>query len=233
LGRAARSRAGIRVRQPLGALLVVAPRTHIAGLGELVQLVADELNVKEVRFVEEASRYVTYEVRPRFDRLGPRLGPRVQAIASALAALGPEQAEAVAREGRVTLTLDGETVVLGAEDLEIRPREREGFVAEAGSGVVVILDTHLTPELLREGLMRELVHHVQQLRRDAGLAVDQRIELWVEATGEVAEAVEAYRETLAAEVLAVRVELGRREEGVAREARLSHGPVRIVLRPVE
>ncbi len=232
LGRAARSRARIRVRQPLPALLVVAPRTRLGDFPELVGLVAEELNVKEVRFVEEAGQYVTYEVKPRFDRLGPRYGPKVQAIAAALSSLGPESAEGVAREGRVRVFLDGETVELEAEDLEIRAREREGFVAEAGPGAVVILDTHLTPELMREGLVRELVHQVQQLRRDAQLTVDQRIELQVEATGEVAEAVQAHREVIASEVLAVSVDLGRAEGGFVREVNLEGTPVRIAIRPV-
>ena len=232
LGRAARARAGIRVRQPLPALLAVAPRTRLQDAPDLVALVADELNVKAVQFAQEATEYVTYEVRPRFDRLGPRYGPKVQAIAARLAALSPEEAAAAARQGQITLLVEGESVVLEGEDLDIRPREREGFVAEAGGGYVVILDTHLTADLVREGIAREVVHHVQQARKDAELAVDQRIELIVEASGEVAEAVLTHRDAIAEEVLARRIELAPVQDGLVREFRVNGSSVRVGLRPV-
>jgi isoleucyl-tRNA synthetase len=98
--------------------------------------------------------------------------------------------------------VDGEDLEVSVEDLDVRAREREGFVAEAGRGDVVVLDAHVDDTLRREGLAREIVHHVQQARREAGLVVEQRIELTVSADGEVGEAVREHRDTIAEETLA-------------------------------
>jgi isoleucyl-tRNA synthetase len=208
LGRAARAQARIRVRQPLPAVLLVSRRTGLTDHPGLLDQIRDELNVKEVRFAEHAADYVTYEVKPRFDVLGPRYGPRVREIAAALSVLPSERAEAIAAGGGVTLQLDGESVALGPDEVDVRAREKEGFAASAGGGDVVILDTRLTPELVREGLARELIHQVQQARREAGLAVEQRIVLRLDASGEVAETVRVHEDTIAGEVLASRIVLG-------------------------
>ncbi len=232
LGRAARSRARIRVRQPLPTAVVVAPRSSLERYPELVAHICDELNCKRVDLVRHESGLVDYEVRPRFDVLGPRYGARVQDVAAALQGMSPEQARQVAAEGRVVLEVDGERVELGPQELEVRVREREGFVAEAGRGFVVVLDTHLTPGLQREGLVRELVHHVQQLRREADLRVDQRVVLWVEGPPEVLEAVEEHRQSVAEEVLAVRVEVGAGPEGFRRQVSVLGHPVALTLQPL-
>jgi isoleucyl-tRNA synthetase len=217
LGRAARAQARIRVRQPLPAALLATRHTGLRDQPELIDEIREELNVKEVRFVERATDYVTYEVKPRFDVLGPKYGPRVRDIAAALSALSSEHVDAAAAGADVTLRIGTEVVTLGRDEVDVRAREKEGFAASGGGGDVVIVDTHLTPQLVREGLARELVHHVQQARRDAGLAVDQRIVLQLDASGEVAEAVRSHEQAIAAEVLATRIVLGRSGEGFRKQ----------------
>ncbi|MDR7446777.1 MAG: isoleucine--tRNA ligase [Armatimonadota bacterium] len=232
LGRAARSRARIRVRQPLASAVVVAPQSLLHRYPELVEYVSEELNCKRVELVGQDSARVEYEVRPRFDVLGPRYGPKVQELAAALDRLSPAEARRVALEGRAVVELAGEQVELGPEELDVRVRQREGFVAEAGRGFVVVLDTRITPELRREGLVRELVHHVQQARREANLRVDQRIVLSVAGPAEVVEAVREHRAAVAEEVLADRVELARELEGFRREVSILGEPVTLVLQPL-
>jgi isoleucyl-tRNA synthetase len=227
LGRAARAQARIRVRQPLPAVLLATRHTELRDQPELLDQIRDELNVKEVRFVEGATDYVTYEAKPRFDVLGPKHGPGVRQIAAALSALPPERVEALVASGGVTLLIGTESITLGADELDVRAREREGFAAAAGGGDVVILDTHLTPQLFREGLAREVVHHVQQARREAGLAVDQRIVLHLDASGEVAEAVRNYERTIAGEVLATCIVLGRSGGGFQKQVSVYGLPVGI------
>ncbi|MER3461461.1 MAG: hypothetical protein C4303_10490 [candidate division GAL15 bacterium] len=126
----------------------------------------------------------------------------------------------------------GEQVELGPDDLDVRMREREGFVAEAGRGFVVVLDTHLSPELRQEGLVRELVHHVQQLRRQAKLRVDQRVHLHLWGPAEVVQAVQEHRDAIAEEVLADRVELGQEADGFRMEVSVLGHPVKLVLQPL-
>jgi len=232
LGRAARARARLRVRQVLASAVVVAPESGLWRYPELVTHVAEELNCKRVELAAPESGLVDYEVRPRFEVLGPRYGEQVQALAEALRRLSPEEARRVASQGRAVVEVDGQRVELVGEELEVRVREREGFVAEAGRGFVVVLDTHLSPELRREGLARELVHHIQQVRRQANLRVDQRIHLFLEVPPEVAEAVREHQGTIAEEVLADTVELGHVPEGFRAQVSVLGHPVTVVLRPV-
>ncbi|MBM3450000.1 MAG: isoleucine--tRNA ligase [Armatimonadetes bacterium] len=231
LGRAARARSKRKVRQPLPAALIVSHASRLTDRPELLAHVAEELNVKTVRFVERATDYVTYEIKPRFDRLGPKLGAKVRELATVLSAFSAEETARVVADGHLNVSVNGEAVALALGDLDVRAREREGFVAEAGHGDVVVLDAHVDAALAREGLARELVHHVQQARRDAGFSVDQRIELVIDAGGEVAEAVREHEAFLADETLAVEVRRGAPEEGRQREIRVDGHRVVLGLAP--
>jgi isoleucyl-tRNA synthetase len=168
----------VKVRQPLPAVLLVTRHRALRDHAELLEQIADELNVKAVRFLDDPGGYVTFEVKPRFDTLGPRFGPRVQEVASAVRALDPAATvEQLQRTGQVLVAAGGEDLVLTAADLEARMHEAGGYAAEGASGEFAILETALTPELEMEGRARELVHQVQNLRREAGLAIDDRIVL--------------------------------------------------------
>ncbi len=176
LGRAARGHARVKVRQPLPAVLLVTRHRALRDHPELLELIADELNVKTVRFLDDPTGYVTFEVRPRFDMLGPRFGPRVQDVAQAIRALDPSATvQDLQRSGEISIRAGDADVMLTAADLEARMHEAQGYAAEGASGEFAILETSLTPELELEGQARELVHQVQNLRKEAGLAVADRI----------------------------------------------------------
>ncbi len=226
LGRAARGHARVKVRQPLPAVLLVTRHRAVRDSPELLEQITDELNVKAVRFVEDPSRYVTFEIKPRFDLLGPRYGPRVQAIAGAIRSLDPALAmQALERTGQLTVSVEGEPLALTREELEARMHEAHGYAAEGTGGEFVVLETALTPALVLEGHARELVHQVQQLRKDAGLAVDERIVLHYE--GDLDALLRTHGDYVKRETLSVEVRGGLSETLTTREVRLNGGHIRV------
>ena len=226
LGRAARSHARLKVRQPLPAVLLVTGDQDLRGRDELLAHLGDELNVKSVRFVDDPSRYVTYEVKPRFDVLGPRYGAQVQALARALRAMAPEAAmRALEQGGGLELVVDGRPVRLGPDDIETRMHEAKGYAAQGERGEFAILETALTPELVLEGRARELVHQVQNLRKEAGLAVDDRIVLGYD--GPLDDVLGAHREYVMRETLAADLRPGVGAGGLVRDVGLDGVHVRL------
>ncbi|MBS3985003.1 MAG: isoleucine--tRNA ligase [Selenomonadales bacterium] len=205
LGRAVRSHANVKVRQPVGKLYFVKP--GVAPLrGEILALVQDELNVKAVSAAEDTTRFVTYSVKPNFRLLGPRFGQNVQRLAKLLA--GVDQvvlAEAVTQGRPLEVLLDGQPVRLEQTELDIRAQERAGFQAESLAGLTVIMDLTLTPELVEEGLVRELVSKLQAMRKDAGFEVDDKIVLSLSGDLNVTAAVDKWCAYVQDEVLATHI----------------------------
>ncbi len=209
LGRAARSAAKVRVRQPLPAVLIVTRDGRLRNEPELRDLLADELNVKEVRFVDDASAYVRYEVKPRFDRLGPKYGARVQAIAAALRALPTDQVAAAITAGTgIDIVADGESIIIAPDELELRLHTASGYAAEGSGGNLAILETSVDEGLAREGRARELVHHIQQIRKDQGLEVSDRIILYIDGPDGLNDVLEGHRGYVLAETLATDIRAG-------------------------
>ena len=177
LGRAARNAAAIKTRQPLREVLV-APATEDAGfrtgVESLEDVVLDELNVKELRF-GAAEDVVAYDLKPNLGVVGPKYGRLVPGIREALAQAPPEVGARVAAGEPVAVTVEGEEISLFPEELLVEPKEREGFALAREGDLSVALRTELDAELLDEGLVRELVHKVQNLRREKGLEIEEVI----------------------------------------------------------
>jgi isoleucyl-tRNA synthetase len=217
LGRAARTSAKARTRQPLARALVAAPGWEQLPR-ELVAEVADELNVAELTEIGAVGGdLVDVSVKVDFRAVGRRLGKRVQAVAQAVAAADPAELVAAYRAGTATVEVDGERLPLADGDLIVTETPREGWTVASGGGLTVALDLTLTPELERAGLAREVIRLVQEARKNSGLAVSDRIELWWTADGAVAEALREHADGLAAEVLAVAVHPGEAGEGPGAE----------------
>lgn len=230
LGRAARGAAKIRVRQPLSAVLIASRDRNLIERPELIELLADELNVKAVRFVEDASAYVRHEVKPRFDRLGPKHGGGVQAVAAALRALTPEAAAEVLASGAgLTLQVEGEPLVVEPDEVEVRLHTAPGYAAEAAGGQVVILETAVGPDLAREGQARELVHHIQQLRKEEGLEVSDRIVLYIEGGPELEDLLAAHGQYVRVETLTQEVVHAAPATVPSREVRLDGLRIRMAV----
>ncbi len=217
LGRSARTDARVKVRQPMaGAVLLVPPDLEEAVVA-VAELVADELNVHQISFAEEAGELVRISLRPNYRTAGPDFGPRVRDLAAALEALGDagETADRLEAGEPVEVEVDGEWVEVQPEHVEIRrePAEGTAFAYEAPFGVS--LDLQITPELRREGMAREFVHQVQNLRRDLELEVSDRIRMSVTGPAELLEALEEYEDYVSEEVLAVALEVGASDPGPA------------------
>jgi isoleucyl-tRNA synthetase len=207
LGRAARTDAKIRTRQPLPRALLLSPRGERLG-DEVAAQVAEELNVKSVDTVESLEGLVRYSVVPNFRVLGPKLGPKLPALKEALATVdGAEVQRALDADGRYVVVVDGESVVLDAGDVEVRATEHEEFVLAQDGPYAVALDLAIDDELRLEGLARELVRALNDHRKATGLAIADRIEVGLYAEGLVGDAARAHASWIAGEVLAVSFEV--------------------------
>ncbi|MGH7545590.1 MAG: class I tRNA ligase family protein, partial [Gemmatimonadota bacterium] len=211
LGRAAREAVKVRVRQPLRRLVaVVPPDVRLRLTPELVGILRDELNVKEVRVGADVGEWVALRVTPNFRRLGPAFGAKAPAVAEAIRAL---DSDAVRRwretGGPLRLDVGDETVTLDPEAVQVHEETAGDLAVRAEAGYAVALDPTLDDALRREGTARELMSRVQRLRRDAGLRVEDRIRLGIFGPPDWAEAAREHRDTIASETLAVEVEIGR------------------------
>ena len=211
LGRNARNAASLKVRQPLAKVeVVLADTTHQKWLEEHVRLIAEELNVKEVAFTTHGEEYISYSVVPNFKRLGPRLGKNMPAAKKALAEVDAAKLlDDLKSAGKATLNLpNGEAIELDNEDIEVRLAAKEGWAAAQGKGCVVVLATELTPELVAEGLARDVIRLIQDRRKEIGCEYTNRIEVGLTTDStELSAAIEAYRDYIAQETLAVKLGL--------------------------
>jgi isoleucyl-tRNA synthetase len=208
LGRAARTDAKVKVRQPLRRALVLLPDGE-GLLPDVLAEVSSELNVRSVEVVSSLEGLIRYSVVPNFRALGPRLGARMPAVKAALAGIdGATVQRTLESDGAFELVVDGESLRLGPEDLEVRAEEHEEFALAQEGPRAVALDLAIDDDLRLEGLAREVVRALNDHRKAVGLAISDRIRLSVRAEGLLAEALERHGDWIAAEVLAVDWEAG-------------------------
>jgi len=212
LGLSVRTANRLKVRQPLShADVVFNDRQTLEALHGHRSLIAEELNVKDVRFMFPGHEQgaVSFKLKPSFRTLGPRLGKRVQEVKKALdAADGSALHAELSSTGKVVLDLGGERLDFSAEEIEVSVSAAEGFAAETGKVGVVVLHTALTDELVDEGLLRELVSRVQQSRKDLGLEFTDRIRLWIGGSERIQRIARAHQAHIGTECLASELEVG-------------------------
>jgi isoleucyl-tRNA synthetase len=202
LGLAARAATKLKVRQPLrAATVVLADGSRQPAVHALAALVTDELNVRELRYADDAAGIVEIVVKPNFRTLGRRLGGRVQDVARALAAKDPSETKAALDSGTLAVDLDGETIALTADEVEVRVTPKAGFEAASSRAAVVALATDLDEDLIAEGFVRELTNRVQTLRKDENLGYAERLALWIDADPESSASIRRFEEYLAGETL--------------------------------
>ncbi len=200
LGRAARNTANIKNRQPIGTMYVKADHE----LSQYyVEIIEDELNVKKVEFVEDVRSFTSYSFKPQLKTVGPKYGKQLGNIRKALAEIdGNAAMDTLKSEGSLKFDFGDGLVVLTEEDLLIDMAQAEGYVSESDNAVTVALDTNLTPELLEEGFVRELVSKIQTMRKEAGFEVTDHIRVYQEGNDRIAGILNTYGETIRNEVLA-------------------------------
>ncbi|MBK8270094.1 MAG: class I tRNA ligase family protein [Planctomycetes bacterium] len=204
-GRAARSASKLRVRQPLGAIELFHRNAEVVKRYD--DIIRDELNVKHIEHVTNAQidKYVNYQVKPNFQIIGPKHGPLAPKI-KGLLAKHPNPDEIVRQmeaQGTYHMNVDGQDVELTPDELMIELHAREGYAAERVPGCgILVLDTHITPELLNEGYARDLVNQIQQVRKNLNLRYEQRIHLAITGDADVTRVVNAHAKYIASETLA-------------------------------
>ena len=199
----------MKVRQPLPAILVFTRQPEaMAAITRLQDQVLDELNVKSLAPLMDLGEVVAYDIRPNLRLLGPKYGKRLGAIRTVLAAQDPASVARHVEAGlAVRLDLpDGESVSLQPDEILVDLTKRAGYATAQSPNMTVVLDTALTPELLKEGFARDFVRGVQDARKQAGYRIEDTISIWYDADPEVIAAVEAHQEFIAHETLATRID---------------------------
>jgi len=201
MGRGVREKTRIKVRQPLSELLVDGK--YEAEIGYMADLIKEELNVKAIRFEKEMDNFINYTLKPDFRAAGPVLGAKVKAFGAAIAKLDPKKALAeLAEKGRLVLDLNGESTEIAPELVSSSVKAKDGFDVALENGVCVILDTQVTEDLKAEGLARELISKIQQMRKAKDFEMMDRINIYVDADADVAAAIESFKDYIMSETLA-------------------------------
>ena len=205
LGRGTREKERIKVRQPLKEILVDGKYENI--IGDLTPLIKEELNIKDVLFESKLDAYMNYSLKPNFKVAGPVLGKNIKAFGAALAQADPAATvAALEADGKIALDLNGESMEISKDMVDVKISAKEGFAVAMENNVFTILDTTVTPELAEEGLARELVSKVQQMRKQNDYEMMDKIHIYLSADDDVAKAVEDHREYIMKETLAESIE---------------------------
>ncbi|MBN2185098.1 MAG: isoleucine--tRNA ligase [Candidatus Krumholzibacteriota bacterium] len=235
IGRAVRNKSGIKVRTPLSGIFV-----HDSGKGELgwfnddemVNLVLDELNVKRAEQIGNTDDFISTSVKPDYSVLGKRFGKGMKAVANILENLSDESVRELVEKEKVTVEIDEKTEVITLDEVQIVQDTAEGFSAETEGGLTIILDIRMTPELIREGMARDLVNRIQNLRKDSGFEVSDRIELSYKVTDEIAEVFDLFGEHIRSETLTESLVQGEKDWEFSTEFDLNDNKVELWVRRV-
>ena len=209
LGRACRNTANIKNRQPIGTMYVKAEKAMDKFYTDII---ADELNVKEVKFADDVESFISYSFKPQLRTVGPKYGKLLNGIRTALSEIDGTAAMKELREnGVLILDIDGNKVELAEEDLLIETAQTEGYVTETDGETSVVLDTNLTPELIQEGFVREIISKVQTMRKEAGFEVMDKIIVYAKDNDKIMDIMKANQDEIKREVLAENIILGEAE----------------------
>lgn len=205
LGRACRNEANIKNRQPLGKMYVKAD--GIKPLSDYyTDIIAEELNVKEVHYTDDVRVFTTYSFKPQLRTLGRRFGSKINALKEVLNGLdGNAAMDELNEKGQLTVTVDGTAEVLAKEDLLIETAQMEGYVSQEDRGITVVIDTNLTEELIEEGFVREIISKIQNMRKDSGFEVTDVIQVYEVGSDKLTDIIINNAEQIKSEVLAERI----------------------------
>ena len=206
MGRACRNTAAVKNRQPLSKIYVVAPKTLAE---EYADIIKEELNIRELVYLSDAAELMDYRFKPQLRTLGKKLGAKLQAARELIANLpGRETMNTLREKGSITITVDGDEIILDTEDLLVENIQPEGLSTQADRDYTVSLDTALTDELIEDGFVREVVSKVQTQRKESGFEVTDRIRLCYTGNDRIAKIIAANRDFIADEVLASEISEG-------------------------
>jgi isoleucyl-tRNA synthetase len=202
LTRAMRAKSNLKVRQPLQKIMVVVDKSKRIALEKMKDVILDEVNIKELIPLHDDSEIVNKNAKANFKSIGPKFGKKVKTAAAAITKFGKNEIADLESDKPVVINIEGEELSITPEDVEIISSEITGWVVESDESVTVALDTELTPELVAEGLAREFVNRIQNMRKDAGFEVTDRIKISFNGSPELVEAITAFSDYVSNETLA-------------------------------
>ena len=229
--RSIRNEVGIKVRQPLQRILVYTKSKAVReGLPLMAAIVQEEVNVKEIQFVDDPSALWVQKAKPNFKSLGPKFGKEVKKVAEIISNLPEKSIQRLVETGSEKIALEGREVEIKREDVEILQENRDEFAVAVEDDFTVALDIHLTDELAAEGLAREFINRVQNMRKEAGFDVLDRISIAYKGTEKVRQAIQKQADYIKNETLAIEIVPDRVDGDFRREWKLNGEPVTIAIR---
>ena len=227
LGRAGRNESNIKTRQPIGKMYVQADKELPPAF---ITIVAEELNIKNVSFVDDASGFTTYQFKPQMRTLGPKYGKMLNSIRIALTELdGTKAMDELKDTGLLKLTVDGTVIELTKDDLLIDTAQKEGLMAQSDRGYTVVLDTQLSPELIEEGFVREIISKLQTMRKEAGFEVQDYINVYYSNNARIGEIITNNTAEIMGDVLATSVGEHNGEDGYKKDWKVNGEDVTLVV----
>jgi isoleucyl-tRNA synthetase len=231
LGHSLRKENKVKVRQPLAKVIVASSNEKLIHfLQDQQHLIADELNVKNVEFTSEETKFVTLRAKPNFRVLGKKAGKLMKPLHEAISQLTKKELEMLLEGNNLTIDVAGEKIELTPEDVAVDRIVLEGNAAASQEDITIVLDLHLDDELLMEGLAREIVNKVNTMRKDAGFDVSDRIEVAIDTSDKVRACFEKFQDYICHEILAVKVEF---KSAVGEVLDLNGEPAKIELKKVQ
>jgi isoleucyl-tRNA synthetase len=192
----------IKVRQPLQKVMIpVLDANQRAEIEAVSDLIKAEVNVKEIVLLDDASGILVKQIKPNFKALGPRFGKDMGLISKEIQVLSSEQINQLERDGSLSIVIAGNNVILSLEDVEITSQDIEGWLVANSNGITVALDITISPELKQEGIARELVNRIQNIRKDSGFEVTDKIKVYLQNNDTLQEAVKANEAYIKSETL--------------------------------
>ena len=208
IGRACRNASNIKNRQPVSTMLVKMDREQLSE--EYTAIIRSELNIKNVTYTDDVREFTTYTFKPQLRTLGKRFGRQLNALKELLSSLdGNKAMDELNQKGTLTIVLDGQEEILEKEDLLIDAAQVEGYVSGSDNGITVVLDTKLTPELIEEGYVRELISKLQTMRKEAGFEVTDHIRVYQDGNDKLADILKSHADEIKSVVLADEIIVGR------------------------
>ena len=227
LGRAGRNESNIKNRQPIGQMYV---QSNTKLPEDFISIVAEELNIKEISFVDDASDFTTYEFKPQMRTLGPRYGKLLNGIRIALTQLdGTKAMDELKDTGLLKIEVEGQTIELTEDDLLIDTAQKEGLMAKSDYGYTVVLDTSLTPELIEEGFVREIISKLQTMRREADFEVQDYIQVYYANNDKLGQIIEDNSNEIMKDVLATSISKYNNEDGYKKDWKVNGEDITLVV----
>lgn len=206
LVRAIRAKSNLKVRQPLKKLIVVIEKNKKDALLKMKDVILEEVNIKELEILDDDSTLVHKSAKANFKTIGPKFGKNVKAVAEKIKNFTSNEISLIEKGDSVAVEINGESLSVSKDDVEILSEQISGWIVESESGVTVAVDTHLTPELISEGLAREFVNRIQNMRKDAGFQVTDKINIAFSGNSDFKTAINSFTKYIAVETLAEKIE---------------------------